>query len=77
MLPDTQQVEPVHPVPPHCAYLAPQAPPDAALLVVDAAEEVLVDVASVVEVAGLAVVDVWGLPPPEAPQVKGSGPGIV
>lgn len=77
MLPDTQQVDPIHPVPPHCAYLAAQAPPDAALLVVDAADEVFVDVASVVEVAGLAVVDVWGLPPPEAPQVKGSGPGIV
>lgn len=77
MLPDTQQVEPVHPVPPHCAYLAAQAPPDAALLVVEAAEEVFVDVVSVVEVAGLAVVDVWALPPPEAPQVKGSGPGIV
>lgn len=48
-------------------------------MVVDAAEEVFVDVASVVEeVAGLAVVDdVWGLPPPEAPHVNGLGPGIV
>lgn len=78
MLPDAQHVAPDHPVPPHCANLAAQAPPDAALEVVDAADEVFVDVASVVEVAGLAVVDVWGLPPPEpAPQVKGSGPGIV
>jgi hypothetical protein len=43
-------------------------------VVVDAAEEVFVDVASVVdEVVGLAVV----LPPPEAPHVKGSGPGMV
>lgn len=78
MLPDTQQVAPVHPVPPHCPYLATQAPPDAALLVVDDAEEVFVDVASVVEeVVGLAVVDVWALPPPDAPHVKGSGPGMV
>lgn len=47
-------------------------------MVVDAAEEVFVDVASVVdEVAGLAVVDVGALPPPEAPHVKGSGPGMV
>lgn len=74
MLPDTQHVAPVHPVPPHCAYFALQAPPDEALVVVDAAEEVFVDVASVVdEVVGLAVV----LPPPEAPHVKGSGPGMV
>lgn len=78
MLPDAQHVAPAHPVPPHCANLAAQEPPDAALLVVDAAEEVFVEVASVVEeVTGLEVVDVWGLPPPEAPQVKGSGPGIV
>lgn len=47
-------------------------------MVVDAAEDVFVEVASVVEeVAGLAVVDVAGLPPLEAPQVKGSGPGIL
>lgn len=79
VLPEAQHVAPVQPVPPHCAYLAAQAPPDAALVVVDAAEEVFVDVASVVgEVAGLAVVDdVGALPPPEAPQVKGFGPGIV
>lgn len=78
MLPDAQHVAPVQPVPPHCANLAAHAPPAAALLVVEAADEVFVDVASVVEeVAGLAVVDVCGLPPPEAPQVKGSGPGIV
>lgn len=59
MLPDAQHVTPVQPVPPHCAYLAAQAPPDAALVVVDAAEEVFVDVASVVEeVTALDVVDV-------------------
>jgi hypothetical protein len=76
VLPDTQQVAPVHPVPPHCPYLAAQEPPDAALVLVDGAAEVFVDVTSVVdEVGGLAVV--WGLPPPDAPHVKGSGPGIV
>lgn len=59
MLPDAQHVAPVQPVPPHCAYLAAQAPPDAALVVVDAADEVFVDVASVVEeVTALDVVDV-------------------
>lgn len=77
VLPATQQVAPVQPVPPHCANFAAQAPPDEALVVVAAEEEVLVDVESVVEeVMGWAVVLVWGLPP-EAPQVKGSGPGIV
>lgn len=78
VLPEAQHVAPVQPVPPHCPYLAAQAPPDAALVVVDAAEEVFVDVASVVEeVTGLDVVDVWGVPPPEAPHVKGLGPGTV
>lgn len=47
-------------------------------MVVDAAEEFFVDVASVVdEVVALEVVEVCGLPPPEAPHVKGLGPGIV
>lgn len=52
VLPDWQQVEPVHPWPPHCAYLAAQLapPPEEALLVVPGAEEV-------VSVVGAAVVD--------------------
>lgn len=56
VLPETQHVAPVQPVPPHCAYLAAQLvpPPPEALVVVDAAAEVLEEVDSVV---GAAVAD--------------------
>lgn len=54
VLPDTQHVAPVHPDPPHCAYLAAQLVPPPEALVVVADADVLEEVESVV---GAAVVE--------------------
>lgn len=81
VLPETQQAAPVHPVPPHWAYFAAQAPPAGGAALVVAAAEVVVlrvvgggEAADVVVGTGAAVVGA-GFDP--APQVNGSGPGIV